>query len=69
MQCARIESQVRIQMANEMDEQLQEMERMYNERALNDVSMIQFRGDRHVRRLQEETSIDRLRFLSFSDIL
>lgn len=39
MQCARIESQVRIQMANEMDEQLQEMERMYNERALNDVSM------------------------------
>lgn len=44
MQCARIESQVRIQMANEMDEQLQEMERMYNERALNDVSMVQFKG-------------------------
>jgi len=37
-----IEAEVRDEMADEMDEHLQEMERMYNQRALNDVSIFSF---------------------------
>ena len=38
MRCAQIETEVRAEMSDEMEARLREMEEMYSERLLNDVS-------------------------------